>query len=283
MKLSLIYGGLFAAWLALTTGAFAQIEVVSSDTTPAVFGGGAREVIFFLRNNSERTITMNLKTRLYQISSATEMPVGRAEPWKSVTVLGGQTVLEPVALKFPDVRAATKFEVRWLDDAERTAGRVLVTVFPTNLLKQIADLAGDKPPGVYDPHERLTPLLRNLAVEFDDLHQSERLRTWNGRLAILGPFDTRLEAITKRAQELARRGANVLLLLADEDRADSAVRVPGAWRGVVFVCSMGGRRIVSAPAEMIAGLAADPRAQGKLLELARLAVAADLPQTETEP
>ncbi len=272
--------------LGFASRALAQLELLHPEQPPAVFGGEARAVQITFRNSGERAIETSLKTRLFQFSSATRMPVAESEPWKRLTVLGGQTVLETARLKFPEVRAVTRFEVRWLDDADRAVGQTLVTVYPTNLLKQLAVIAGDKPPGIFDPHEQLTPLLRALKVEFDDLTEGARLETWRGRLAILGPFDVKQAAprdVQKRAAALAARGVNVLLLPANYERADSAVRAPNALRSAVIIRPVSGARVVTAAGELVAGLATQPLAQEKLLELARLAVAPHLPLTETGP
>ncbi len=256
--------------------ALAQLQILTPEQPSAVFGGEMRAVQITFRNTGEHPIETPLKTRLFQLSSATRMPVGEVEPWKKLTVLGGQTVLETARLKFPEVRAITKFEVRWLDDADRAVGQTPVTVYPTNLLNQFSGLAGEKPPGILDPHGQLTPLLRALRVEFDDLTQGERIKTWRGPLAILGPFDVKQtppREMTKRAHELARRGVNVLLLPANYKRADS----------VVIIHPVGGARVVKASSDLVAGLATQPLAQEKLIELARLAVTPNFLPAETGP
>ena len=121
-------------WAALTTviPAFAQLEILPAEQSPAVFGGDTRLVQVVFRNSGEGSIKTALKTRLFQLSSATRMPVGEAEAWKKLTVLGGQTVLETIRLKCPDVRTTTRFEIRWLDDADKAIGQTLVMVYPTN-------------------------------------------------------------------------------------------------------------------------------------------------------
>jgi hypothetical protein len=153
------------------------------------------------------------------------------------------------------------------------------------LLKQLAAIAGEKPPGIFDPHGQLTPLLRALKVEFDDLTEGGRLETWCGRLAILGPFDAKQtppREMRKRAAALTARGVNVVLLAPNYERADSAVRAPNALRSAVVI-PVGNARVVTAAGELVAGLDTQPLAQEKLIELARLAVAPHLPLTETEP
>ena len=263
-----------------------QLQILPPEQSPVVFGGEIRALQIIFRNSGERPIEATLKTRLFQLSSTTRMPAGEAEPWKRLTVLGGQTVLETARVKFPDVRTTTRFEVRWMDDEDKAVGQTLVTAYPTNLLQQLADLAGEKPPGIFDPHEQLTPLLRALKVEFDDLTEGERLETWRGRLAILGPFDAKQpppREMQKRATALAARGVSVVLLAPQHERADSAVRAPNALRSAVVIRPVGTGRVVTAASELVAGLATQPLAQEKLIELARLTVAPSLPLTESEP
>ena len=272
--------------LGFANHAVAQLEILPPEQPPAVFGGATHAVPITFRNLGERAIEMPLKTRLFQLSSATRMPASEVEPWKRLTVLAGQTVLETARVKFPDVRAISKFEVRWFDDVDKAVGQTPVTVYPTNLLVQLAGLAGEKPPGVFDPHGQLTPLLRALRVEFDDLTQGERIKTWRGPLAIMGPFDAKQtppREMAKRANELAGRGVNVLLLSPNYEHTDSAVRAPNALCSAVIIRSVGTARVVTAASELIAGLATQPLAQEKLLKLVRLAVNADGPQIETEP
>jgi hypothetical protein len=269
--------------LAATTAQ--QLEILGADQPSAVFGGEMGVVQITFRNSGERSIEMPLKTRLFQLSSATRMPVGEVEPWKKLTVLAGQTVLETVRVKFPDVRGVTRFEVRWLDDADRAVGQVPVTVYPTNLLTQLTALAGEKSLGIFDPHEQLTPLLHKLGVEFDDLVRGERIKTWRGLLAILGPFDakhTPASDVQKSAMALGAGGVNVLVLLPNDEHADSAVRAPHALRKAVIIRPVGAARIVTTSSDLVAGLATQPLAQEKLIELARLAIAPNLSLVENK-
>ena len=274
------------AVLGFVANTAAQLEMLPPEQPSAVFGGEAHMIQVVFHNPTERPIETPLKTRLFQLSSTTRMPAGETEPWKKLTVLGGQSVLETARVKFPEVRSLTHFEVRWLDDSDKAVGQTLVTVYPTNLLKQIVAIAGEKPPGIFDPHEQLTPLLRALKVEFDDLTEGERIETWRGRLAILGPFDAKQSPprdIRKRATALAARGANVLLLTPQTPRADPVIRAPNALRSAVVIRLVGTARVVAAAGELVARLATEPLAQEKLLELARLAVATNFPLADNEP
>ena len=254
----------------------AQLEVLPAGQRQAVFSGEGRTVGVLFRNAGAQTVEVPLSVRLFQLSSSVVMPAGEAQPWKKLTVLGKQTVVESASLKFPDVRAVTRFQVRWLDDAGKTVGQTLVTVYPTNLLKELAALAGEKPVGLFDPQERITPLLKSLKVEFTDLGQGERLDSFHDRLAILGPFDgaqRMTRDLRKRIHALAERGVSVVLIAAQPQGA----RVANSP-----VLLLNGRLVSIAP-ETIGNIDTSPLAQEALLQCARLALNSNLSLTETEP
>jgi hypothetical protein len=221
-----------------------------------------------------QTVEVQLNARLYQLSSSVVMPVGEAQPWRRLTVLGGQTVVESPGVKFPEVRATTRFQVRWEDDAGKVVGQTLVTVYPTNQLEQLAALAGKKPMGLFDPHGRLAVLLKSLNVESADLGQGDRLDYFHDRLAIIGPFDAARpmpKDLTKRVRRLAAGGVGVVLI------------APQPWEprlARLGVLSLNGRLVSIAP-ETIENIGSDPAAQETLLQCARLALNSTLSLTDT--
>jgi hypothetical protein len=243
----------------------AQLEVVLSQQALAVFSGDVQSVPVILRNAGEKTVNASLSIRLFQWSATTRMPIGAVQEWKQLTVLSGQTVLEQAAVQFPEVRAATRFEVRWLGEGQ-PLGQTMVAVYPTNILKQLGDLAGDRPVGVFDPHEQLTPLWRALKLEFDDLTEGQRLETWRGRIALIGPFDPKQTipaGYSKHAAALAERGIGVVLLATNS--------APELRATVLVVNSPRRGRLVMASPETVAGIATNAASQLALLRLARLA------------
>ena len=141
------------------------------------------------RNPSASPVAADLRTRLYQASSATAAPLGEA-PWKKLAVLPGQTVLESATATFPAVKAETRFLVQWLDGTNQVIGVTQVLGYPPDLLKELKPLAGDDPLGVLDPQNQLKPLLKAAAVEFQDLEDTG-LENYHGKLAIIGPFQSR--------------------------------------------------------------------------------------------
>jgi len=265
--------------------AAAQLQILPAPSEQALFGGGTGAVQVVFRNPGQLPIELALKTRLFQLSSSTVMPSGNSEPWKRLAVLGGQTVLESVRLEFPSVRAVTKFDVRWLDEMEKTVGHTYVTVFPTNFLTQLVEVAGEKPPGIFDPHAQLGTVLRALRVEFVELAEGERIETFRERLAILGPFDPKQPAPSnarKHASMLAARGVNVVLVSGPPaEPPGSARRTPPLLRPVVMTTA-GPGRLVLVPHAAVSGLSTNPLAQEALLQAARLATNPNL-ITEAAP
>jgi hypothetical protein len=243
----------------------AQLEVSSGDEPQACFGGERRTIRIFVRNSGAGSEEKTLRTRVYQASSSTIMPLGEAQPWKKLTVLGGQTLLESATVNFPEVRAATRFYVRWLDDGGKSIGQTRVTVYPAKLLKELTVLSGEKPFGIFDPQERITPLLKRLEIEFVDLTEGERLDSFQDRLAIIMPGDTTSAPPGewhKRVPALTTRGVSVVLI------ARSLPATRASNHPLIFVNGP----VVSMAPEVISDLETNPTAQETLLQCARLAL-----------
>jgi hypothetical protein len=264
--------------LALPSAAWAQLQILPENTAPMVFAGEARPIAITFRNPSSLSITADLRVRVHQTTSATAVPLYE-RPWKPLSVLPGQTVLETASLDFPAVRAETRFLVQWLDGTNAVLGRTEVRVFPTNLLARLQTLAGDAPLGVFDPADQLKPLLRKLSVEFQDLAE-DGTDKFTGKLAVFGPFASKSQMRASLASDiraLAKRGMAVVWLLPPP-----ALR--GPLRPSFHIVRVGDGAVVVAQASLVARLAENPEAQLALLQLAELAlhpVSMDLPETET--
>jgi hypothetical protein len=257
----------------LSRVACAQLEVTTTEQPVIAFGGADAVIPVLLRNAGEQTVNARMKVTIFQLSASMRMPVS-TQDWKNVSVLGRQTLLERAVIKFPAVRAATQFELRWLDN-HAPVGQNIVSILPTNMLKNLADIGGKNSFGVFDPNEYVMPLLRTLKLEFDDLNEGQRIETWRGRLALVGPpTSAQGEArLLKIATILAERGAGVVLL--------STKLAPGIRSSAVLVqCTWSGR-IIGAPSEWIAGIPTNAAAQLALLQLAKLAVHTNWLATET--
>ena len=67
--------------VALTPVARAELAVVAESTPAAVFAGGTREIEVKFHNPSATAIGEDLRTQLYQASSATTVALGVPKEW----------------------------------------------------------------------------------------------------------------------------------------------------------------------------------------------------------
>jgi len=241
--------------------AWGQLEILREEPRQAAFSGEGRKLQVLFRNPTAQSVEINLRTRLFQASSATAMPIGTAQPWKRLSMLANQTVVENLTLEFPAVRAETRFLVHWLDDRDRVLGLTEVEVHPDDLLKALAARAGDGPVGVFDPDNLLKPILTRLKVTFHDLETGAGLDGFHGSLAIIGPF---------AAERSAPAGLG--------ERIKAKAQKPGVWlwiqpprsRGAgtfppVYVVPCGLASVVVVHPSLVADLANSPQAQLDLL------------------
>ena len=251
---------------------WSQLQVVPDESLQAVFAGAPQKIKVILRNPGEKTAQADLRTRLFQVSSATLMPVGDAQPWKKLEVLPGQTVIESATLTFPEVKTGTRFQVQWLDDQNKIMGRTDLLVYPQDLLKQLKTLAGEKPLGLLDPGDQLKPLLKQLKVEFEDLEKEGGLDGFKGRLAI-AIFALKEQAHSETREHFFARAKQGLALvwIQPVERKPSAPVIPS------HVTRLGDGAVVIAEPAAIANLKDSTRAQLNLLGFAELALNPDSP------
>lgn len=241
----------------------AQLEWQPDDTRQAVFGGGPRSVRVLFRNPADQLVTVVLRIRLWQTSSATAVPLGEPEPWKELQVLPGQTIVESTKVNFPAVKAETRFLVQWVTEKDKVLGPSEVIVYPPELLKELNILAGETPLGVFDPQDRLKPVLKAAHVEFEDLDEASR---FTGRLAILGPFPPSAQTpavLIKRIRALTASGTAVIWIQPPLESAMDMERPVRVVRG-------GNARVAVAPHKLFSNLSSDPQAQIDLVRLAAL-------------
>jgi len=211
-------------------------------------------------------VTADIRSRLYQASSSLAAPWSE-RPWKQLTILPNQTVLESADLSFPSITSETRFLVQWLAENNRVLGTTEVLVYPTNLLKELKPLIRDEPLGAFDPQNVLKPLLTNVGVEFLDLQDVEPT-TFVGNLAIFGPFPTNspsLQHLLTEAKSLACKGVAVIWFQAAPDRTDEL-------RPSFFIAHEGKGSILIAQEYLVSDLANNPKSQLNLVRLARFAV-----------
>ena len=282
---------------AFTGTARGDLAVVRDGEPTRVFAGAARQIAVVWQHTGDAAVTADVRMRLIQTSSATAVTIGEW-PWKKLQVLPGQTVLEKASLDFPEVKAETRFVIKWLDGSSGTGvppvrssngtekdpahgaspeqirkmpvpllGTTEVLVYPTNLLAELKTLAGEEQLlGVFDPDNVLKPLLKAVGIEFADLEDTG-IADFRGKLAIIGPFATREQMpgdLTERIEKLARKGAGAVWLQPPPRPRE---KLQPSFRTV----TIGEGTVIVAQPQLIANLADNPPAQLNLLHFCRLA------------
>ena len=251
---------------------WAQLQVVTNAEPQRVFAGAGREVSVRVHNPSTSPVAADLRTRLYQASSATVAPLGET-PWKKLTVLAGQTVLESAVVTFPAVKAETRLLVQWLDGTNKVIGVTEVLVFPPDLLKDLRPLADEATIGVVDPQNQIKPLLKAAAVEYQDLEDSG-LEAYAGKLAIIGPFQSRAqmrEGLPDRVKALAHKGVAVVWIQPPPEKGHEL-------KPSFYTVPEGKAAVVVVQADLAANLAQSQQAQLNLIQLARFALHPEPPR-----
>jgi len=260
---TMISMGLLLAMAGWQGGSRAQVAVLGDRQPQCVFSG-RRAVSLLLTNAGSVAAELTVQLRLLQCTSATAVPLG-VFPWKTLSLLPAQTVVESAPVDFPAVRAGTRFLIQWLEGTNRVLGHTDVLVYPPDLLKALKPLAGDEPLGVFDPAVLIKPLLRAAGVEFSDLEDAG-WEGYAGKLVLAGPFPDRMgNTLGDRIQTVAHKGVAVVWIQPPSD--------PGApLQPSFFTLSQGKGAVVVVQPELVASLADRPASQLHLLEFARLAL-----------
>ena len=250
----------------------AQVKVLRDDEPQCVFSGKEEKIKVLVHNPGASPVVADLRSRLYQASSATAAPLGET-PWKKLTVLSGQAVLESTTLAFPPVKAETRFLVQWLDGTNKIIGTTEVLAYPATLLQELAPLAGEAPLGAFDPANQLKPLLKAVAVDYQDLEDTG-LENYHGKLAIIGPFQNRdqmREDLPNRIKALAEEGVAVIWIPPPPERREEP-------KPSFYAVPEGKGAVVVVQAQLLANLAGNPQAQLNLIQFARLALHPEPPR-----
>ena len=250
----------------------AQLQVLTNTEPQRVFAGPGTEISVRFHNPDNRPATADLRTRSYQAGSAIAAPWDDT-PWKALTVLPGQTVLESAVLSFPRVKAETPFLVQWRDGSGRVLGVTEVLVYPPDLLKDLKPLAGEEAIGAFDPQNQLKPLLKATAVEYQDLEVTS-LESCSSKLAIIGPFQSKgqmREGLSAQVQALALKGVSIVWIQPPPEKRQ---RLKPSFYTVLEAKGA----VVVAQAGLVANLTDNPEAQLNLIQLARLALHPDPPR-----
>jgi len=257
---------------------WAQLTLLGSEPQP-VFSGRTAQVNTIWRNDQTKEIEVQVRTRVYQASSATATAV-MEQVWKQLQVLPGQTVLEYAQVEFPPVKAETRFIIQWIDGTNHVLGKTEVLAYPADLLQELKALGGDRPIGVFDPQNQMKPLLTAANVEFADLAESDFV-DFQGKLAVIGPFKSKAgmpEDLAARIKTVAQRRAAVVWIQPPTERRKGI-------KPSFYSVSIGKGTVVVAQAALFEGLSSNPGAQLNLIRMAQLALRPEplgLPQISTE-
>ena len=248
-----------SAFTLLASPSYARLKIVPPQLEPFVFSGRQRQIEVIIDNQADTDVETQVRTRIYQATSATLAPVGQAQPWKKLRVLAGQKVIEKAALDFPDVRAVTVFQVRWSTEDNAEIGRTTVHVVPTNILGGISVLAGDRVVGLVDLEGLLKPVLKGSGIKFEDV---DSFADFSGNLVLIGP-SAEPEGTVSSLKTDAKRPVTVLWI------RNSASPI-GAVPDLYFV-TLGQARVAVADTRLFADLENSALAQINLLRCIRVA------------
>lgn len=247
--------------------AAAGLALVPSDASPRLFAGAEKSIPVAWRNSGDALVTTQINLRLLQSSSSTVATLGE-QPWKLLQVLPGQTVLDRVTLDLPNVQAKTRLLIQWLDDANHLFGFTEFIVYPTNILANLRPLVGANAVlGIFDPGNQLKPLLKAVAVAFEDLETSGIINC-HGPIAVIGPFSNHEQApaeLREKIETLARKGVAIVWVQPPALPHDP---LAPSYHTVTF----GASGVVIAQSSLLANLAESPPSQLNLLHLCREAL-----------
>ena len=272
-----IFLAMAAGWPGAT---YAQLQLLPDKEPQRVFAGDARQITVTWHNAGDKSASVNIRMRLYQISSATAAPLSE-KSWKKIEILSGQTVLESASMDFPAVNAETRFLIQWLAGTNQVIGKTEVLVYPTNLLGELKPLLGEENFGVLDPNDELKPLLKQNRVEFSDLGEAA-LEEFQGKLAIIGPFSTKAqmrEGLAQSIQRIAGKGVAVVWIQPPPGPKDQI-------KPSFYIVPEGKGLVVVVQADLVARLPENPKSQLNLVYFCKLALnptPVSLPDLKTQP
>jgi hypothetical protein len=220
-----------------------------------------------------------------QLTSATAAPINET-PWKRLQVLPGQTTVETATVEIPAVKAKSRFLIQWLENKKQVIGTTEVHAYPTNLLAELQPLVGheDGALGVFDPENQIKPLLKNCNVNFLDLGNVE-LEKYRGRLAIVGPFESKLQIdpqLARKIKTIADHGVAVVWL---QPPVEASVHSEEQPVPSFYSVLENQRSVIVAQAQMVTDLSEKPRSQLNLISFCKMALCRQpltLPSSQTQ-
>jgi hypothetical protein len=255
----------------------AQMQLLPDMKPQSVFFGEGKKISVTLHNSGGQDFNDEIRARIFQTSSATAVLLSD-NPVKQIQVPAGETVLDSAALDFPDVKAKTKFLVQWLAETN-VLGVTPVLVYPTNLLLALQPLLSETNFGVFDPGERLKPLLKAQGIKFTDLAQTG-LDDFSGQLAVIGPFQSNAQmpdGLAEQILSLAKTNVAVVWIqpwsARTRPRFESGDMSPQSKLLPSFYCVQKKQTaVVVVQPELVDDLAENPQSQLNLVYFCRLAL-----------
>jgi hypothetical protein len=243
----------------------AQLEIATNAKPQCVFFGDTKKVSVTFHNLGGKIFDSEIRERILQASSATTVLLSD-NSWKRLQVPAGETVLESVPLDFPAVKAKTKFLVQWLVDTN-VLGVTPVLVYPTNLFQALQSFLSDTSFGVFDPGNRLKPLLKGQGIKFTDLAQTG-LDDFSGQLAVIGPFQSRAQVpdgLADQIQILAKTNVAVVWIQPPQEKPDKL-------QPSFYCVKKSQTAVVVVQPDLVSNLAENPQSQMNLIYCCKLAL-----------
>jgi hypothetical protein len=244
----------------------AQLQRLPDPQPQHVFGGTVQNINVVWHNAGDNTVRAEIATQLYQASSATVVPLNKIV-WKRLEILPQQTVLESAPLALPTVKAPTRFLVQWIVGTNQLSAPTDLLVYPTNLLNELKLLISGDEFGVFDPADRIKPLLRQSGIDFLDLG-TVPLEKFRGRLALLGPFESSgqmRDDLPASIRKMASAGVAVVWIQPPPRPGDEL-------KPSFNVLAAGKAAVVVVQPEMVASLCTNPQSRLNLVYFCKLAL-----------
>lgn len=247
----------------------ADITIRPAEEPVTLFSGGTNTIPLVVESRAQQQTVLDLRLRLLQASSSTAVSLSET-PWRKLTILPGQKLLEDAPVTLPAVKGRTRFIIKWFDHTN-FLGSTEVLAFPTNLVAELKPLsAGEGELGLFDPGNVLKTVFAAQGVQFVDLGQTG-VADFKGKLAIIGPFERPEQSprdMSSRIKKLAGAGAAVLWIQPPNasERASSVLR-PSFQR-----IDVGRGSIVLVQPELLRAFESSPQAQDTLVSLCKTAL-----------
>jgi hypothetical protein len=157
-------------------------------------------------------------------------------------------------------------------------GTTEVLVYPTNLLQALQAFLSETNFGVFDPGDRLKPLLEAQGIKFTDLAQTG-LDDFSGQLAVIGPFPSRAQVpdgLAEQILSLAKTNVAVVWIqpwsARTRPRFESGDTSPQSKILPSFYCVQKNQTaVVVVQPELVDDLAENPQSQLNLIYFCQLA------------